>query len=121
MTAEIILEELLNRGIMLAVKDNKLFSKPEIPADLIPVIKENKSEIIRSVKWRQNIKNLKNEYNFNLAEIRKLESYLDDKGIPRIERKTRIPEFQRLSYKLSDLLNAIGEYPNQEISEGFNI
>lgn len=136
MTAQAILNELTERGIALAVKDGKLLSKPTIPADLIPTIKENKPEIVRALKWRQNVERikkvfgaieltepelLKSEYNFHLAESRRMEKLLDDKKIPPDQRKARIPEFQRLSHKLSDLLNAIGTYTSREITEGFEV
>jgi len=136
MSAETLIAELESQGITLAVKGGKLLSKPEIPADLIPALKENKAEIVRALKWRENVERLKktfgaveltgpellkSEYNFHLAEIRRMESYLDDKGIPQDQREARIPEFQRLSRKLSELLNCIGEYTGQEVTEGFLI
>lgn len=134
MTAETILNKLSERGITLAVKDGKLLSKPEIPAELIPALKENKAEIVRALKRRQNIERiketfgateltaeelLKSAYNFHLAELRRMERLLDDKKIPLADREARIPEFKRLSRKLSELLNCIGTYTGQEAWEGF--
>ncbi|MDP1809318.1 MAG: hypothetical protein Q8L35_07285 [Actinomycetota bacterium] len=136
MSAETLIAELESQGIMLAIKDGKLLSKPAIPAELIPTLKENKAEIVRALKWRQNVERLKatfgaaaltgpellkSEYNFHLAELRRVESYLDDKGIPQDQREALIPELQRQSRKLSELLNCIGEYTSQEVSAGFSV
>ena len=136
MSVQAVFDELNQRGVRLAYKDGEVLSKPEVPDDLMPILKSHKSEIIRELRWRQNVRRLKqtfgavelngaellkSEYNFHLAELRKMESYLDEKKIPSDQREKSIPEFQRLSNKLSDLINAIGDYTEREVNEGFTL
>ncbi len=46
MSALTLLEQLRTRGISLATKDGRLLSKPPIPKELLPAIKEHKLDLI---------------------------------------------------------------------------
>lgn len=53
MTTQTLIAELNNRGIVLAIKNGKLLSKPVIPADLIPALKKNKDAIIDALQTQR--------------------------------------------------------------------
>ncbi len=54
LSAQTILAELRKRGIALVYQDGKLLSRPAIPDDLIPALRENKDAIVDAL-WAKEV------------------------------------------------------------------
>ncbi len=135
------LAKLSTRGIIATLNGSKIKLSAQAPPgkDMIELIKSNRDAVIAELRDQQDRENidslkqtfrateltgaelLKSEYNFHLAKLRELETYLDNKGIPQDTREESLPAFKKLSHKLSNLLNAIGTYAHEEVANGFEI
>ncbi len=137
MTAQTLIAELNQRGISIAVRDNQILSRPAIPTDLMPALREHKAAIIAELKDQQDsdntdllkqtfgateltgAKHLKSQYNYCLARFRDIAARLDDKKLPPSE--GLMAEAVSLQQELGRLLDSIGKRTRQETAEGFRI
>lgn len=60
-------------------------------------------------------------YNQHLERAIKAQKYLDNKSIPIEQREKWVPEYQSICEALSELLDVIGEYTQEEALEGFRL
>ena len=102
MSAQAVLAELKNQGISLVAKDGRLLSKPPIPEELLPAIRECRADLIELLESDDQIPVTEDDFMaFFQHAIHKISAYWNGQPMPQPS-----PDLAEKIAETEDQLNA---------------